>query len=74
MKNKNVIIPLILIVVILIFGIAGYQLIEEWDFGDAFYMTIITLTTTGFREVHRLSDGGRLFTSLLLVSGVGVFA
>jgi voltage-gated potassium channel len=36
------------------------MLLERWDFLDSFYMTIITLTTFGYREVHGLSFAGTL--------------
>ena len=46
--------------------------IEGWRLLDAAYMTVITLGTVGFREVHDLSDGGKLFTMGLIVVGVSV--
>jgi voltage-gated potassium channel len=52
-------------------GTIGYMLIERWSAWDAFYMTVITVTTVGYREVHELSRAGQLFTVLLLVCGVG---
>lgn len=52
-------------------GIVGYVLIEGWSFLDAFYMTVITVTTVGFQEVRPLSDEGRIFTSGLVILGVG---
>ena len=52
-------------------GVLGYMLIEGWSFHDALYMTIITVTTVGFGEVHPLSASGRIFTSLLILGGVG---
>jgi voltage-gated potassium channel len=45
--------------------------IEGWNFLDALYMTIITLTTVGYGEVHRLSTQGRIFNIFLMVGGVG---
>src|SRR5471030_1160691 len=45
--------------------------IEGWDAWDAFYMTIITITTVGYEEVHTLSRTGQAFTVVLLLSGVG---
>jgi voltage-gated potassium channel len=38
------------------------MIIEGWSLIDALYMTVITITTTGFQEVHPLSDAGHLFT------------
>lgn len=52
-------------------GTFGYMAIERWGVWDAFYMTVITVTTVGYREVHELSRAGQVFTSALLVGGVG---
>src|ERR1051325_3869672 len=57
-------------VLLVIAGTAGYAVLEGWSFFDALYMTAITITTVGFMEVHPLSTGGRLFTSLLALGGV----
>ena len=58
--------------VVVAVGITGYMVIEGWSLLDAAYMTIITLTTVGYEEVHPLSSNGRIFTIFLMVSGVGV--
>jgi len=55
-------------------GSFGFMLIEHWDFLDSLYMTIITITTTGFKEVHPLTHTGRIFTIVLLVMGIGSIA
>jgi len=52
-------------------GTLGYVTIEGWNPIDAFYMTVITLSTVGFSEVRPLSEAGRLFTAGLIVAGVG---
>lgn len=65
---------IVFIVAIFILGIAGYMSIENYSLMEAFYMTAITLTTTGFGEVHPLSNAGRLFTIIMLFLGVGVIA
>jgi len=46
---------------------------DEWSLLDSFYMTIFTITTVGFGEVHPLNDLGRLWTSFLIVFGVSGF-
>jgi voltage-gated potassium channel len=55
-------------------GTTGYMIIEKWHFLDAIYMTIITISTTGFAEVHPLSQPGRFFTILLIIMGIGSIA
>ena len=60
----------LLIALIIVGGTAGYTLIEHWSAWDAFYMTMITVTTVGYREVHPLSRGGELFTVCLVTIGV----
>jgi voltage-gated potassium channel len=53
-------------------GTFGYIVIEGWSFLDALYMTVITLSTVGFTEVHQLSAVGKVFTMTLIVFGVSV--
>ena len=63
--------PMIVIGMLLVLGTAGYMLIEGWSFLDALYMTVTTLVTVGFGEIHPLSTTGRIFTIGLIVLGVG---
>ncbi len=63
--------PAILLAFVIVFGVSGYVLIEHWSVFDAFYMTIITISTVGYGEVHPQSVAGRVFSSLLIVVGVG---
>ena len=58
--------------VVVAMGIVGYMVIEGWSLLDSAYMTILTLTTVGYEEVHPLSSTGRIFTIFLIVAGVGV--
>ncbi len=58
---------------IILAGTVGYIVLEQWAWWDALYMTIITLSTVGFREVDTLSFQGRVFTALLILAGVGGF-
>jgi voltage-gated potassium channel len=58
-------------VALLVGGTLGYAVIEpEYTLFDALYMTVITLTTVGYAEVHPLSTAGRMFTMILLLVGV----
>lgn len=63
--------PLIGLLAITIFGAAGYVVLEGWSWLDAFYMSVITVSTVGFGEVETLSSPGRVFTIFLIVGGVG---
>jgi voltage-gated potassium channel len=56
---------------VIVGGTVGYVLIEGWSPWDAFYMTVITVTTVGYKEVHDLSWAGQAFTVVLLLGGVG---
>jgi len=58
---------------LLSFGTVGYMLIENWSLIDGLYMTVITLATVGYGEVHLISDAGRIFTIVLIILGVGFF-
>jgi len=52
-------------------GTIGFSLIEHWNILDSLYMTVITISTVGFQEVHELSPTGRGFSIILIVVGVG---
>jgi voltage-gated potassium channel len=64
----------LLLVAVLLFGTVGYVLVEGWPFLDGLYMTVITVASVGFGEVHPLSTPGRLFTIVLIVVGLGTAA
>ncbi len=59
------------LVVLPVVGTTGYIIIEGWSFLDGLFMTVITVTTIGFQEVHPLSDAGRVFTIVLAILGIG---
>jgi voltage-gated potassium channel len=54
----------------LITGTVGFTVIDGYPPFDAFYMTLITMTTVGYNEIHPLSHAGRVFNSLLIIFGV----
>jgi voltage-gated potassium channel len=60
----------LIMTVIGLVGTIGYSMLEGWNWLDSFYMTVITLTTIGFGEVHPLSEHGQLFTLFLIIIGM----
>lgn len=62
--------PLAVLGLLLTGGTLGYRLVGGWDWLDALYMTVITITTVGFHEVQPLGTSGRLFTMALALGGV----
>jgi voltage-gated potassium channel len=68
------ILALTLMTAVLIFGIMGYMLITGYSWIDALYMTIITVTTVGFSEVGPMDTQGKIFTVILIVASVFIFA
>ena len=59
-----------LVIVANVIGTLGFVFIEHWSLFDSFYMTLMTLTTVGYGEVHPLSYHGRVFASFLMLVGV----
>src|SRR2546426_6174237 len=60
-----------LLAIVITVGVTGYMVIDGWLLLDSFYMVIITISTVGYTEVHPQGTTGRLFTSGLIVVGVG---
>jgi len=71
---KKIKFSLITLVILIGGGTIGYATIEDWGFFESLYMTVITLATVGYREVHTLSQAGKIFTMCLIVFGVGTLA
>lgn len=55
-------------------GVTGYMVIEGDNFLNSLYMTIITISTVGFGEIHKLSTPGKIFTMVLILSSFGTYA
>lgn len=68
---KGVIIGLLLLLSISVVGTVGYMLIEGWSLLDSLYMSIITISTIGYGETRELSQGGRVFTLMFILLGLG---
>ena len=61
---------LVLLASVVSSGTAGFHFIEGWTWFDGFYMTLTTMTTIGYGEIHPLSRAGRIFNSFLIVFAV----
>ena len=75
-KNRKTYI-IIIFVTLLIFGSGGFYLIEgsdNWSIIDSIYMTVITLSTVGFGEVHELTEAGKIWAIVVIMFGVTGFA
>lgn len=59
-----------LIALVLVTGTIGFTVIDHYPVFDAFYMTLITVSTVGYAEIHPLSHAGRVFNSFLIFFGV----
>ncbi|HDO06321.1 MAG TPA: potassium channel protein [Bacteroidetes bacterium] len=64
----------IYVLILMVVGTVGYMFIESYSLIDALYMTVITVSTVGFREVRSLSDPGKIFTIFIILSSLGVLA
>lgn len=73
-SRTRILIGLGMIIGIIILGVSGYMIIEDDPFLNALYMTVITISTVGFGEVHRLSDAGKIFTMFLIISSFTTYA
>ena len=65
-------ISFILLFAIILAGTIGYSVFEDMPVFDAFYMTVITISTVGFSEIKPLSQVGRIITVIVIVSGISV--
>ena len=70
MDYRKLRISLELLIGIFAFGTAGYYLFEDMNLFDAFYMTLITVSTVGFGEIKPLTASGRMITVVVIVTGI----
>ena len=74
-RFKNIIFSFLFLVLILIIGVIGFKSLEpRYTLLEAVYMTVITITTIGFREIYEPTSGTMIFISLLIVTSFGTFA
>ena len=71
---RNLYLSLAALLAVLAAGVLGFSFIEDYSLLESFYMTVITLSTVGFKEGRPLSGSGQIFTAFLIISSFGIFA
>ncbi len=70
---KNIYVASIIFIILFIIGVVGYMYIESYSLLEAVFMTIITISTVGYGEVHKLSHFGMIFTVVFIITSFGLF-
>jgi len=73
MIDRRIVTSLILLATLSLVGATGYVILDQVSWFNAFYMTMNTITTVGFREVWQLSRPSQVWTIFIMVAGVGMF-
>jgi len=73
-SSSNLGLPAFLLFFVFLFGVIGFMYIEDWSFTDSVYMTVITISTVGFKEVQTLSEMGRWHVIFLILFSIGSLA
>ena len=73
-RARNIRRILIVFLLLITIGTLGFAVFEGWTLLDSFYMTIITLSTVGFREINPLSPIGQIWTIILIIFGISLLA
>ncbi|MCB0319915.1 MAG: potassium channel protein [Bdellovibrionales bacterium] len=72
--RRNFTRAVLLLVTFIIVSASSYCIVEGWKFRDALYMTVITFSTVGYREVHPLSPAGQILSMILIIIGMCLVA
>ena len=70
---SRLLLPVLMLLFTILFGAAGFMIIEGYGFLEGLYMSVITISTVGFGEVRPLSVAGRIFTIFLILLNLGLF-
>lgn len=73
-RLRQLFVAFLLLMLSLFIGIVGYMKVEELAFWDAFYMTVITISTVGMNEIKHVNEAGRIFISFYIIFNFSVFA
>jgi len=70
---KRLRILLLLPIAVLIIGTIGFMVLEKLSFMDALYLTIVTVSTVGYGDIHPTTVASKLFGIVLIIVGIGIF-
>ena len=73
-SRTKILIGMGLLFALIVSGVTGYMLIEGDSFLNALYMTVITISSVGFGEINKLSQGGKIFTMILIIFSFTTYA
>lgn len=68
--QSKIAVALLLLFLVFCLGVLGFRLLYGYAWVDALYMTVITITTVGFGEVHPMSQSEKVFTSIFILSSI----
>jgi hypothetical protein len=54
-------------------GTLGFAAVEHFSLTDAFYFSVVTITTVGFGDLHPVTPAGKVLAVVLILMGVGIF-
>ena len=68
--SSKITVAILLLLLVFMTGVVGFHFFSDYSWIDAFYMTVITVTTVGYGEVMSLSPQEKVFVSLLIISSI----
>lgn len=71
-ENRNLVIVMALLALLIITGVIGYALLLHVNLIDALYMTVITISTVGYKEVADMDSAAKIFTICIIIAGLGI--
>jgi len=72
LKRRKLIFSFLIIILVFIIGAAGFMILKGWSYYDAIFFTLVTLSTVGYTIPETVSQATKIFTTLLIFSGITV--
>lgn len=65
---------MLILPIILFVGVIGYSILLNLTLLDAFYFTVVTISTVGYGEIYPTTPASKIFTSVIILVGIGALA